>query len=101
MRVSVLGLLLLGGTLLACDDTESFPFENATNVRIYVTITADAEGVGVWLEPGAEERIVTSERFWTGRVVARDDFGNVLFDEQISWQELTERGRVVIKRDSQ
>lgn len=101
VRVPVLGLLLLSVTLLACDRTESFPFENATDVRVYVTITADGEGVGVSLGPGAVEGIVTGERFWTGRVLARDDDGNIVFDEQISWEELNRRGRVVITRTSE
>jgi hypothetical protein len=92
--------MLLSATLLGCDNTTSFPFENATDARVYVTITADAEGVGLSIGPGSMKRIATSKRFWTGRVVARDDNGNIVFDEQISWEELEQSGGVVITSGS-
>lgn len=99
MRRSVfLPLVLLLVAATSCDHTVSFPFENATGGRVHVSISVDTTRTDFTLDPGETSEIATSKRFWTGNVVARDDSGNVVFDEQISWQELTEQGKVVITR---
>jgi hypothetical protein len=102
MNAVVLVLAISSLLLLACDHTKDFEFVNATDVRIHVFTSANAsEGSAFSLEPGATGGLVTAEKVWRGRVVARDDDGSVVFDQEITWEELEKSGRVIITRTSE
>jgi len=97
LKALFLVLIVLSCFLFGCDNTESFTFENSSTVRVHVFTTDDTSERSVFsLEPGERRSLVTAERFWRGRVVARDDAGDLVFDEHVSWEELVSHGGVVI-----
>ena len=90
--------LLLSVVLVAssCDDTDTFTFENATTERVAIFFSDDEEPV-VILAPNQTKNITILEQEWTGRLLARNNLGEVVFDAHIPLKQLKQEQKVTIK----
>jgi hypothetical protein len=98
-RLAVAFLLLaLSAFLAGCDRTEGYTAVNATGIPLDMYYAPDDDRVVFSLEPLETKTIAEFERGWTGRLIARDRrTGVIVYDEQITWEQLLATEKVVIQ----
>ena len=95
--VIILGTLALGTLGLICDGG-IMTFANETSEEITVLYGKDPNAaIILTLTAGEMTKAVVYESLWQGSLVARDSSGEIIFEVELSWEELNELEQIVIK----
>jgi hypothetical protein len=98
---SFLGLsALVAITATACDPGAGVTWSNETDQTVVLYLSHELNDRGTILEPHSTKTQAVIEAVWKGVVVVRDQRGNVLLREDISWDQLkAQHFRFVIRQD--
>jgi len=103
MRHGAISLALLVASALvlpACDQGTDIRIENATEIElnIFYDISPGAR-VASTLAPFESKEFTVIRDVWKGYLIAKDKSGSVVFQRQITWQELKKLAEIVIRRE--
>ena|SRR6266540_6434680 len=84
-----LALWLLG--LGACDPGAGITWVNRTDQPVNVYFGDSLEDFSLSVAPGSSVEAATIEHVWKDLIVLRDDEGNILFRQELTWDDLKAR----------
>ena len=93
-------LLLFGAVATACDPAEGIMWVNQTGRTIFVYVGDQLDDSETTLPPHSSKEVAIADFLWQDLVVLRDEQGNVLFRQKLTWDEFKAQGfRFVITED--
>ena len=94
-------LLLFGAVATACEYGPDLTWVNQTDENIVIYLSDElSSDLGTHLPPQSTKTEFLGDDLWKGSVVIRDEQGNVLFRQKLTWDEFKARGfRFVITRE--
>jgi hypothetical protein len=97
--VVIAGLLALFGA--ACEYGPDITWVNQTDKSIVIYLSDElSDDLGTHLPPQSTKTEFLGDDLWKGMVVIRDEQGNVLFRQKLTWDEFEAQGfRFVITED--
>ncbi len=87
----VIGFILLTGGF-ACDPGATVTWVNETDETVDIFAGDDAEDFVTTLQPHSSTKLGELEHLWEDVVLVKDQNGNVLIREEITWDELEKQG---------
>ena len=95
-----LSVILTPVALTACEPGAGVTWVNETDETVDIFAGEDAEDFVTTLQPHSSIRMGEFEHLWEDVVLVKDQTGNVLITEEITWEELEEQGfRFVIRQE--
>ena len=94
-------VLLMLGTTVACDPGAGVSWVNETDETVVVYLRDEfVEEFGSTVPPRSTKTEAVIKAVWKDVVVIRDEQGNVLFRQELTWDELKAQDwRIVITED--
>jgi hypothetical protein len=90
-------LVALCATLLACDPGTVVTIENRTSTAVDIFYESNTAGKKeTTVAAMSTKRLTIAEVTWTGRVIARNSSGTIVYDEMVSWDDVKRTPRIVI-----
>jgi len=81
-------LILASIALTACDPGAGITWVNETDVQLQIYLGDDLDDFDLSLAPHSSKEGATIEAVWEDVVVVRDQQSNILFRQEITWDEL-------------
>jgi hypothetical protein len=99
--VVIAGLLALFGAMAtACDPGAGVTWVNQTDQTVLVYSGDQPDDYSTTLQPHSSQKLATADFLWDDVVVLRDEQGNVLFRQKLTWGDLkAQKFRFVITED--
>ena len=86
-------LLLFGAVATACEYGPDLTWVNQTDENIVIYLSDElSSDLGTHLPPQSTKTEFLGDDLWKGSVVIRDEQGNVLFRQKLTWDEFKARG---------
>ncbi len=81
-------LTVIAFTTMACDPGAGVTWVNETDQTVLIYLGDEPNGTGTLLEPHSTKTEAVIKAVWEDVVVIRDRRGNILFRQEITWDEL-------------
>ena len=92
-------LVFVATVAIACDPGAGVTWVNETDQGVVIYLRLDSD-LGTHLPPHSTVTEAVIKHVWKNMVVIRDEQGNLLFRQKLSWDELNAQGfRFVITED--